>query len=64
MNGESPIQHLIATLNYIASLNYIANLNLKISGIFYDCSDDLNYEEEKNLFEEAVRILNEKFPGK
>ena len=47
----------------IATLNYIASLNLKISG-WIDVHDYGSHEQQRNIFEEAVPILNEKFPGK
>ena len=52
-----PIQGLIVTLNFMASLN------LKISGCI-TVSEDCSGEQARNVFEEAVTILNEKFPGK
>ena len=52
-----PIQDLIVTLNYMASLN------LKISGCI-TVSDDCSSEQARNIFEEAVTILNKKFKGK
>ena len=52
-----PIQSLIVTLNFMASLN------LKISGCI-NVSDDCSSEQARNIFEEAVTILNENFPGK
>ena len=51
------LQDLIATLNCIASLN------LKISGQIYIYVHG-SHEQQRNIFEEAVPILNEKFPGK
>ena len=56
-NFSIRLQDLIATLNYIASLN------LKISG-WIDVHDYGSHEQQRNIFEEAVPILNEKFPGK
>ena len=52
-----PIQGLIVTLNFMASLN------LKISGCII-VTDDCSGEQARNIFEEAVTILNENFPGK
>ena len=50
-----PLQGLIETLNFLATKS------LWISGSI--AVDELS-EQEKNIFEEAVQILNEKFPGK
>ena len=50
-----PLQDLIATLNYLATLN------LKISGQIHVRR---SHEQDRNIFEEAVQILNKKFAGK
>ena len=52
-----PIQGLIVTLNFMAILN------LKISGCII-VTDDCSGEQARNIFEEAITILNENFPGK
>ena len=52
---NSPLQDLIATLNYLASLNLNISGQINVSG---------SLEQQRNVFEEAVRILNEKFPEK
>ena len=52
------LQDLIATLNHIASLN------IKNSGRINELISCSSLEEERNILEEAVQILNEKFSGK
>ena len=49
----------------IVTLNNMAGLNLKISGkIYVNGGEEIRDEESRDIFEEAVEILNEKFPGK
>ena len=49
----------------IVTLNNMACLNLKISGkIYVNGGEEIRCKESRDIFEEAVKILNEKFPGK
>ena len=52
---NSPLQDLTATLNYLASLNLNISGRIDVSG---------SLEQQISVFEEAVQILNEKFPKK
>ena len=52
---NSPLQDLTATLNYLASLNLNISGRIDVSG---------SLEQQRNVFEEAVQILNENFPKK
>ena len=65
-----PIQGLIATLNYMASLNLKISGHIIVSDKEIEHSrgslmrDDCLGEQAKNIFKEAVTILNKKIPGK